>query len=679
MKLRNIFAASVVMLSVLTGSASRSDAKTDNWRITAEDFNGYNGVTLANGSIGIVTSDVPFKVNDIILNNVYMARRHADVSRIARGPQFLSLNLSIDGKGVDVRNVSGKRQVLDMKEAKMTTSFAVDGAEISYETMAMRNLPYMGMVVVTVTPTRDIDLEVANVTEFAEEFTNRSTRFKNHRDGSHLMPAMTSTAVTDDGSVEVASASAFLFPGKVRPEVVGEDAGSDVTAMKFTVSLAKGEPFEFALVGAVANSVEFARPDDDVERMAVFALRSDLDELVDGHKKEWARLWQGDIIIEGDDEAQRDVRLALYHLYSFGGEGTRNSIAPMGLSTVTGYNGHVFWDTEMWMYPPLLMLNQDMARSCVDYRTDRLPQACRRARHYGFAGAMYPWESDRSGEEATPTWCLTGTFEHHITADIAIAFWNYYRVTRDLKWLREEGYDVMKNIADFWKSRATLNDDGTYSIKNVVGANEYAPNVDDNAFTNGAAKRALEYAVKAAEAVGAEPDADWQKIADGIRFYHDKDGITMEHSKYAGEIVKQADVNLLAYPLGIVTDPDRIFADVEYYAGKIDGNGPAMGNSILAVLYSQIGNADKAYEFFHKAFVPNKRPPFGVLSESANSNNPYFCTGAGGLVQVVLSGFGGLRFTDNGIEQIRPCLPKSWKSLTITGVGPEKKTYVVEK
>lgn len=674
---RIITAACIALLSVTAVSASYT--KTDEWRIVADDFNNYNGVTLANGTIGIVTSDKILTVDNIVLNNVYMSRRPGDVSRIARGPHFLNLDIDINGSQVTDSEISHKRQILDMKEAKMTTSFDTDGAEISYEIMAMRNLPYMGLVRVKVKALRDITLGVKNQISFAEEYVDCSAEFKNHRDGNHLMPAMTSMATSYDGSIEVASATAFLFPSKEHPEIVSEDVTGGYPVMKFATQVKKGETFEFSLIGAVANSVEFPHLDADVERMAVYALRSDLSVLVAGHKKEWERLWESDIIIEGDDESQRDVRLALYHLYSFGGEGTRNSIAPMGLSTVSGYNGHVFWDTEMWMYPPLLMLNQDMARSCVDYRTDRLSQACRRARHYGFGGAMYPWESDRSGEEATPTWCLTGTFEHHITADIAIAFWNYYRVTRDIDWLRSEGYEVIRNVADFWKSRATENSDGSYSIKNVVGANEYAANIDDNAFTNGAAKRALEYAVKAAKEIGATPDQEWQRIADGMKFHHMPDGTTMEHSAYAGEIVKQADVNLLAYPLEIVTDPKRILADVEYYAKKIDGNGPAMGNSILAVLYSQAGDADKAFEFFHKAFVPNKRPPFGVLSESANSNNPYFCTGAGGLVQVVLSGFGGLRFTDDGIVQISTCLPKPWRSLTIKGVGPEKKTYVVKR
>lgn len=85
-----------------------------------------------------------------------------------------------------------------------------------------------------------------------------------------------------------------------------------------------------------------------------------------------------------------------------------------------------------------------MARSCVDYRYDRLDKAIQRATLYGYNGCMFPWESDDSGEEATPTWCLTGTFEHHITADVGIAFWNYYRVTKDINWLRKEGFKVLK-------------------------------------------------------------------------------------------------------------------------------------------------------------------------------------------------------------------------------------------
>ena len=115
----------------------------------------------------------------------------------------------------------------------------------------------------------------------------------------------------------------------------------------------------------------------------------------------------------------------------------------------------------------------------VNYRTNRLAAACKRAITHGYRGAMFPWESDDAGEESTPTFALTGPLEHHITADIAIACWNYYCVTHDLHWLRSHGYPLMKAVADFWVSRAERNEDGSYSIRSVVGADEYAIGVDD--------------------------------------------------------------------------------------------------------------------------------------------------------------------------------------------------------
>ncbi len=103
-----------------------------------------------------------------------------------------------------------------------------------------------------------------------------------------------------------------------------------------------------------------------------------------------------------------------------------------------------------------------------------------------------------------------------------------------------------------------------------------------------------------------------------------------------------------------------------------------MGNAILAILSAKLGDKENAYKYFKASYLPNKRPPFGVLSESAFSNNPYFCTGAGGLLQVVLFGFGGLEITDNGIIQKNPILPSEWKSLTLKGIGPDKKSFVIK-
>ncbi|MEJ2112373.1 MAG: glycoside hydrolase family 65 protein, partial [Flavobacteriaceae bacterium] len=434
---------------------------------------------------------------------------------------------------------------------------------------------------------------------------------------------------------------------------------------------------EFAWTAAECTTQDFQDPQSESERFVIFNLLTPQNDLLKQHLELWEDLWQGDIIIEGDLQSQQDIRLGLYHLYAFGRGDSDLSIAPMGLSS-QNYNGHIFWDTELWMYPPLLLLNQDIARSLVNYRSNRLEKAKQKAINFGYKGAMFPWESDDTGEEATPAWALTGTFEHHITADVAIAFWNYYRVTKDKAWLKERGYPMLKEVANYWVSRSIKNSDGSYSIKNVVGANEFAPNVDDNAFTNGSAITALRYAILASDELRVSANESWKEVANNIKIHRFPDGTTMEHSKYNGDIIKQADVNLLTFPLDIVKDEATILKDLKYYEPKLAEEGPAMGKSVFAVIYARLGDVDNAFRLFRESYEPNKRPPFGALSETATADDPYFATGAGGMLQTVLFGFGGLHLTDEGIIQKNPILPKEWKSLTIKGVGLENKTYSVK-
>lgn len=658
--------------------ASAANHVPDGWCIETQSRENYNGVTLANGRIGLVSGADLFAVSEIVLNGVYDREYAGGVSRLVRAPLYTGLQLKIEGQPVDHAAVSHWKQSLDMRHASLTTSVQYHGVRIEYTLRALRNLPFMSLGEIAITPDKDVDIELVNKVSFPEELRDGKSHFKMMRDAEAYMPVLVAEAESLTGMQQLATCSAFLFEPRTAGEADTRKVKGEEGNASFSKRLKKGETFRCALVGAACSSRDFADPKGEAERMVVFALRQSAAYLIEGHNVHWDDLWKSDIVIEGCPEDQQDVRLALYHLYSFQRKGSRLSISPMGLSTVKGYNGHVFWDAELWMYPPVLLLNQDLAKAHIDYRSDRLAKAVQRAEMFGYQGAMYPWESDDYGEESTPTWCLTGTFEHHITADIGIAFWNYYRVTRDKEWLREEGYPVIRRVADFWVSRVSHNEDDSYSIKNVVGADEYAPNVDDNAFTNGAAKVALTNAVKAARVLQVQPDERWEKIADGIRFHYMEDGTTMEHSRYQGEMIKQADVNLLAYPLGIVTEPEAVKRDLAYYEEKIDKvNGPAMGSAILSVLHARFGDAEEAYRLFKKSYIPNRRPPFGVLSESPASNNPYFATGAGGMLQAVLYGFGGLELTDNGVEQRTPVLPKAWKSLTIKGVGMEKKDIII--
>lgn len=647
------------------------------WQLHAVDIQApYAPAPMANGCIGILPQKEPFAVEHVMLNHVFDAASPHVVSRVMRGINPFCLSMKIDNKKVDTSNISDWQQTIDMRRAVHQTSFhTLEKADVSYELCALRNLPYAGLIRVTVQACKDMLLEVRSGMGIPDDYSQSLIRYREMEADGNRMYMLESDATSRFGYRRVASTSSFLFNGEqIKP--IYDEATRELF---FSIQLKKGETFCFSLVGSVCSSRDFFDPYNEAERQVIYAVHEGEEALMQAHYRLWDELWQGDIRIEGDDDAQRIVRFALFNLYSSCRGGSRLSIPPMGLS-LQGYNGHIFWDTELWMYPPMLLLNQDIARSMLDYRFDRLPAARKKALAYGYRGAMFPWESDDSGEEATPTYALTGPFEHHITADIGIACWNYYCVTRDMRWLQREGYPLLKEIADFWASRVTRNQDSSYSIHNVTGADEYANGVTDNAFTNGAASLALKYACQAAEICGEKVPEIWREIGENIRILQFENGVTREHSTYKGEMIKQADANLLAYPLGVITDEYRQRQDLEYYAERIDQkDGPAMSYSVYCVQYARMGEADKAYEMFRRCYEPNLKKPFGVISETPTSNNPYFMTGAGGLLQAVLNGFCGLQITDEGIVQLPSALPSHWKRVTVTGVGSDKKTYVRER
>lgn len=661
----------------LTWQATYAQIK-DGWSITATEIDPdhYYGVTVANGMIGLVSSASPLQVETTVLNGVYDYYGRGRVSNILKGFNFADVYLDIDGVRVARQNITGYRQKLDMKTARLITTFKFqDKAEVSYTVRALRHLPFTSLIEVDVKAREEITISAASVIE-APEILRNVKQFYSRIDRPHVsIPLLTSVGESPTGKHLLAVSNSILFEEEHghEPELIHEDWDHNRHWLRFSKTLAKGESYSFSIVASETSTAHFDDPHNEAERLTIYAFLEGKDRLLKRHSQAWEELWQSDIIIEGNVEDQTDVRFALYHLYSFARQGTAYSPSPMGLSGL-GYNGHVFWDTELWMYPPLLVLQPHIARSFIDYRTQRLEQAQRNAFAHGYDGAMFPWESDDTGQEATPVWALTGPFEHHITATVGIAFWNYYRVTQDKEWLASEGFEVLKEVADFWVSRVEKGSDGKYHIYNVVGADEWAENIDDNAFTNGAAISALRGAISAAKELGIAPNPKWQEVADNIVILTFDDGVTREHATYQGEPVKQADVNLLSYPLEVIRDPEAMLRDLKYYEPRI-GDGPAMSHSVLSTLYSRLQKPEEAYRLFKRGYVPNQVPPFGVLAENAGGTNPYFATGAGGMLQAVLFGFGGLELTNEGIRQIKTQLPEAWKKLELKGIGTEMTTF----
>ena len=654
----------------------------DAWKISSGkiDPSNYFGETVANGMVGIVSSPEPFKTKDVVLNGAFDLYGRGRVSNILKTFNFLNMYLEVDGARIErYDQVQNMQQVLDMKAASMTTTLDYgDKASISYTHYSLRNLPYSALVDVTVTAKKDIDIISSSVME-APDMLKDVQNYYNEIDRPHVrISLLTSTAKSPTGKLLMAASNSFLFDEThgSEPAVIHEMWDNNMHLLKFKKKIKAGETYHYAIVGSAITSAHHDDPLNEAERLTIFARLEGKSRLLQFHKKAWDELWKSDIIITGDNAIQRDVRSMIYHLYSFAREGTAYSMSPMGLSGL-GYNGHAFWDTEIWMFPSLLLLQPGIAKSLMEYRFQRIAAAKHNAFSHGYKGAMFPWESAASGNEETPVWALSGPFEHHITADVGIAAWNYYAVTQDKDWLREKGYPLIKETADFWASRVERNGPGQYDIKNVVAADEWAENVDNNAYTNAAAKANLKFATDAARLLGLTPDPDWMNVYNNIPILKFADGVTKEHATYAGEKIKQGDVNLLSYPFKEITDRNTILKDLNYYEPRV-GEGPAMTHAIFSILYSRLGMPDKAIKAFKEGYTLNMRPPFGVIAETATGNNPYFLTGAGGMVQAMLNGFGGLDITPTGIVQLKTSLPASIKSLQLTGIGVDKKTYSVK-
>ncbi len=660
-----------------------SSFSQDPWIIKADkiDPSNYYGVTVANGMIGIVSSPQPFQVKDVVLAGAYDLYGRGRVSNFLRSFNLLNMYLEIDGQRLSASSVSNFKQQLDMHHAAFTTSFDyADKASVQYTYYALRNLPFTVLMNITITAKKDINITAASVME-APDALRDVENYYNEIDRPHVtISLLTSTAKSPTGKLLMCASNTFLFdePHGSEPKVIHEMWDNNMHLMKFSKIIKASTSYNYSVAGSSITSAHHSDPLNEAERLTIFAKLQGKERLINFHNNAWDSLWTSDIMINGDAQSQQDVHSMLYHLYSFAREGTGYSLSPMGLSGL-GYNGHVFWDADLWMFPALLVMHPELAKNMIEYRYNRLDEAKRNAFLNGYKGAMYPWESAETGVEETPVWALSGPFEHHITADVGLAAWNYFCVTQDTAWLREKGWPIISSTADFWASRVERNGAHHYDIKNVVAADEWAENVDNNAYTNAAAIANLKAAIVAANVLDLKANDDWQNVADNIPILKLTNGVTQEYAGYKDTGIKQADVNLLAYPLKQITDTAQIRKDLDFYSAHVPNQGtPAMTQGIFALLYARLGNNAKAYHWFKDAYEPNLNPPFRVIAETKGGTNPYFATGAGGILQAVLMGFGGLDITPHGISQIKTAIPQQWKSLTLKGIGVEKKTYVIK-
>ncbi|MFI9616865.1 glycosyl hydrolase family 65 protein [Streptomyces sp. NPDC052023] len=572
------------------------------------------------------------------------------------------------------RGITRYRQSLDLRTGVITTrarwtSPAGRVTDVCYELLADRSRPHVAAVTVTVRPHWDGQLDVTDALD-----GRAAIRLCDTRTGAGEGDIWLTTAAEGSG---VRAALVSLLRGPAVPSRA-QSAIDGSVGRRVVADVVAGRSYTFTKYVGIATGHDADDPLTLARTAAEEAARAGYRRLTGDNFRAWQREWSGDIVVHGDTRLQRQVRAAKFYLLTSVREDSPWSPSPVGLSS-DGYNGHVFWDTETWIWPSLLAQHPHIAGSVLDYRANRMDAARSYAAQCGQRGARFPWESGLHGHEDTPRWAPFGRYEQHVSSDVALAFWQYWLATGDESWLRDKGWPVLRGVADFWASRAVAATDGSYHINGVIPPDEYADEPhDDSAYTNVAARTVLRFAAEAAGVLGEPADPLWAEVADRMVVLFDEQlKVHPEFAGYTGQLIKQADVVMLAYPWENPQADEVTRADLAYYSARTDEDGPSMTDSVHAILHAHVGDTKGAFERTRRSVEPFLRPPFDQFAEGRTGGAFTFLTGHGGFLQVFLYGYSGLRWRPDRIE-LAPILPTELDGITLRGLRWRERTFDID-
>ena len=410
------------------------------------------------------------------------------------------------------------------------------------------------------------------------------------------------------------------------------------------------------------------------------------EEIVAAASKVWAERWKTDIEIDGPAEDQQAVRSFLFYLRSAihpdGGMG----ISPMGLSSQT-YNGHVFWDADIWVFPALALLDPEAASAIPQYRIARLPAALslykdwvNQGRPTGSGkmgpiehrvsrapGAKYPWESSVSGKETVPG---PSRFQDHISGSVVFAM-----RTAEALGLAKPPSELYEGVEAFYFDRSVPKIYHRREIHGTMSPDEHHTG-DNDLYTNLLAEWCVNCGYFADAALGAPGLV----INKSFSFTRPQDGVSfLTYDNDPVRSYKQAAAVLAIYPLQYHKAEEQAKVMMERFADKVTPNGPAMSDSVHALIWARIGEDEKAYTTWRKSWMEFTDHPLMLFSEKRRKAVTYFTTGAAGCLQTVIYGFLGFRIDSGQVPDpqwekelhggrwltVKPNLPKSWKKVTL--------------
>lgn len=499
--------------------------------------------------------------------------------------------------------------------------------------------------------------------------------------------------------------------GGVRPERKTE-LENEALVERWSWEARVGEPVRLDRVAAVCRALQGpARSEEALETLEA-ALSRSIVTLASEHAAAWERRWsEASVEIEGNLDDQKAIRFATYHL--IGAANPEDPLVSIGARALTGhsYKGHVFWDTEIYVLPFFTFTHPPAARGLLMYRYHTLPGARRKARDLGLAGALYAWESADTGDETTPSTVLapdgrvirvlTGEQEHHISADVAYACWQYWQATGDDDFFREAGAEIVLETARFWAHRGRWCDDGMFHIRRVIGPDEYHETVDDNAFTNLMARWNLLRGIETARIVQSRwPETwtsllsktgvteaemgEWQRTAAGMYTGFDqRTGLVEQFDGYHGleeidladyesrqvpmdmilgrertaqtKVVKQADVVALSLLLWDEFPREIHERNFRYYEPRT-AHGSSLSPAIHALVAGRLGYGELFQKYFRQA------ADIDLANNMGNASGGVHIAALGGLWQAAVLGAAGMRLAEDGLV-FDPHLPPQWKRL----------------
>jgi len=417
-------------------------------------------------------------------------------------------------------------------------------------------------------------------------------------------------------------------------------------------------------------------------------------------RDELADFWErADVTLEGPSRFQQAVRWNLFQLHQASARAETTGIPAKGL-TGQAYEGHYFWDTEIYVAPFLTYTEPRITRNLLRFRESMLPQARDRALELSEQGALFPWRTI-NGEEAS-SYYAAGTAQYHINADIAFALKRYVDVRGDTGILIDLGAEILVSTARLWAGLGFMNPaDDRFHIHGVTGPDEYTTVVNDNAFTNLMARRNLRYAADVLTwladedpvahrtlsrrlALGADEIERWRRCADAMyvpfdseRGIHPQDDSFLEREVwdfantpaenyplllhyhplviYRHQVIKQADVVLAMFLLGDEFSIEQKRRNFDYYDPLTTGDS-SLSACVQSILASEIGYLERATEYFRYALLMD------LADVSGNVVDGVHIASTGGVWMALTYGFGGMR-DYGGVLRFDPRLPEGWERL----------------